>query len=145
MSKEYRKATDWELSTKPLEYAEVKRENARECGNALEAARYSVAAVNYAIDARRRGQAIDTDSIDPEDMLTIKNNAVRTIQVAMGTLHLAKRALFELCRRMEREREDIRPAAVKAKRKREAKERVAALVSRGPYSSICGTYRACKS
>lgn len=145
MSKEYRRATTWELSTKPLEYAKEKQGVARGCGNALEAARYAVAAVNYAIDARSRGQVIDADNVDPEDMLVIKNNAVQAIEAAAGTLHLAKRALSELCRRVEGERDAVRPAAAEARRAREAREKLAGIGSRGPYAPICGTYRACKS
>ena len=143
MSKEYRKATDWELSLAPLEQAQRRLEEAGACGNAKDAARHAVASVGYAIDARNRGQAIVTDNVDPEDMLQIKDNAVKAARVAATTLHTARVAMGELLRRMEREREDIRPAAVKAKREREARERVAALGSRGPYASICGTYRAC--
>ena len=142
MSKEYRKATTWELSTTPLRYARKRLEAARECSNAREAAQHAQAAVIYAIDARGRGQVIDTDSVDPEDMLQIKDNAVKTARMASATLHVARGTMSELLRRMEREREDIRPAAVKAKREREAREKLAALGSRGPYASICGTYRA---
>jgi hypothetical protein len=76
-------------------------------------------------------------------MLQIKHNAVKAARVAAATLHVANRTMCELCRRMEREREAARPAARKAKRERETRERLAAMGSRGPYSSICGTYRAC--
>jgi hypothetical protein len=139
MSREYRRATTYELSTMPLEAAEKRREAARGCGNALEAARYAVANIQHALNARSRGQAVDADNIDPEDVLRIKINAVRTLEVAAGTLQTAKRLLSELCRRMEREREDARPAALKAKKARELRERS----TRGPYAPICGIYRTC--
>lgn len=145
MSKEYRKATDWELSTAPLRYATKRLEAARKCGNARDAARHAVAAVSHAIDARCRGQVIDADNIDPEDMLQIKTNAVTTARRAAATLHVAKRVMVELCRRIDDEWEAVRPAADQAKREREARENLAALGSRGPYASICGTYRACKN
>jgi hypothetical protein len=145
MSKEYRKATDWELSRTPLRQAQGRRDVARKCGNAKEAARYALGAIICAIDARGRGQAIDGDNVDPEDVLKIKDNAVRTALVAAQTLQVAKGIMSELHRRVETERENVRPAAIKAARERETRERLSTLGSRGPYASICGTYRACKS
>ena len=144
MSKEYRKATTWELSTKPLERAANLRDEARECCNALQAARHAHAAVHFAIDARRRGQVVDADNIDPEDMLQIKKNAAKAARMAAATLHTAKRTMVELCRRIDDEMLAVRPIAIQAKREREARENLAALGSRGPFASICGTYRACK-
>jgi hypothetical protein len=145
MSKEYRKATDWELSRAPLRKAQGRRDVARKCGNAKDATRHALGAIICAIDARGRGQAIDGDNIDPEDVLKIKDNATQAASVAMQTLQVAKGSMSELYRRIETEREDVRPAARKAASAREARERLAVLGSRGPYASICGTYRACKS
>ena len=139
MSNEYRKATTWELSTKPLERAIQKRDDARECCNALQAARHAHAAVHFAVDARCRGQVVDADNIDREDMLTVKTNALRAVQTAAGALQIAKRTLSELCRRIEGERDAVRPAALKARREREAREKLD--VKRGPCATICGTYR----
>jgi hypothetical protein len=78
-------------------------------------------------------------------MLKIKDNAVRTALVAAQTLQVAKVIMSELHRRVHTERENVRPAAIKAAREREARERLDVIGSRGPYASICGTYRACKS
>jgi hypothetical protein len=143
MSKEYRKATAWELSLTPLRQAQGRRDVARKCGNARDAAHHALRSIVCAIDARGRGQAIDGDNIDPEDVLKIKDNAVKTALVAAQTLQIAKVTMSELHRRVETERENVRPAAIKAARAREARERLSTLGSRGPYASICGTYRAC--
>ena len=143
MSKEYRKATHWELSPVPLQKAQERRKAAHECGNALEAARHAVHAVEWAIDARRRGQAVDGDNVYPEDMLKIKDNATQAALVAAQTLQVARGVMGELYRRIETEREDVRPAARKAAKERRDRASQAALGSRGPYASICGTYRAC--
>jgi hypothetical protein len=77
-------------------------------------------------------------------MLQIKTNAVKAARRAAATLHVAKCTMVELCRRIDDEREAVRPAAHKAKREREAREKLTGLGSRGPFASICGTYRACK-
>ncbi len=140
MSKEYRKATNWELSKTPLRKAQGSRDVAKKCGNARDAAGRALAAIICAIDARRRGQADDAYNIDPEDLLQVKDNAVKTALVASQTLQVAKRIMSELVRRVETEREDVRPAALKAKLVREAREKLP-----GPYASICGTYRTCKT
>jgi predicted HNH restriction endonuclease len=145
MSKEYRKANDWELSKTPLRKAQGRYGVARKCGNAKEAARLALSGIICAIAARGRGQAIDANNIDPEDLYQIKDNAVKTAIVAMQTLQLAKREMSGLLCRLETEREGVRIPAANARRAREARERAAAIGSRGPYSSICGTYRACKS